>query len=159
MGLISRVSSRTYRNVLHIIAMVLYTGMTVGWLLLLHACYSAAIYKSEHGLPADIVIQTLVGALMCAVTTVWHYGRFESIVSSNDSETSTSDFLMAYKSTPGFMNLRHRGYFRLHKNEDAFKTESPVHRNQRASETENDDENDLPEHDPNGPQIQEIQEE
>merc|ERR1712131_477346 len=107
MGLISRVSSRTYRfPILKSKAMVLYTGMTVGWCLLLHACYSAAIYKSDQGLPADIVIQTLVGALMCAVTTVWHYGRFEYIVSSNDSETSTSDFLMAYKSTPGFMNLQ-----------------------------------------------------
>merc|ERR1712146_424696 len=124
MGLISRVSSRTYRITL---TMVLYTAMPLGWILLLHACYSAAIYKSEtSGLPSDIVIQTLIGALICAVTTIWHYGKFESIVSSNDSETKTSDFLMAYKSSPGFMNLRHRGYFYHHRN--AKFEDSPVHR-------------------------------
>merc|ERR1712183_68785 len=132
--------------------MVLYTAMPIGWMLLLHACYSAAIYKSDQGLPSDIVIQTLIGALICAVTTVWHYGKFDSIVSSNDSETSTSDFLMAYKASPGFMNLRHRGYFFKHQNEEAFNTESPVH---RRKVTEDDD--NLPEHDDNGPQIQEIE--
>ena len=136
--------------------MVLYTAMPIGWALLLHACYSAAIYKSEQGLPSDIVIQTLIGALICSITTVWHYGKFESIVSSNDSQTNTSDFLMSYKASPGFMNLRHRGYFYHHRN--AKFEDSPVHRRKVTEEEKEAEVQDLPEHDENGPQIQEIHE-
>ena len=141
--------------------MVLYTAMPIGWMLLLHACYSAAIYKSDQGLPSDIVIQTLVGALCCAVTCVWHYGKFDSIVSSNDSTTATSDFLMSYKASPGFMNLRHRGYFYNHKNDEAFNGESPVHRRKTTEDDDSQPKSEpptaVPEHDDNGPQIQEIE--
>jgi len=69
---------------------------------------------------------------------------------------------MAYKASPGFMNLRHRGYFYNHKNDEAFNTESPVHRRKTTEDTDVSQPKTptspaVPEHDDSGPQIQEIE--
>merc|ERR1712178_504182 len=83
----------------------------------------------------DVIWQTLIGALICAATTVWHYGHFESIVSSNDAETKTSDFLQSYKATAGFMYFRHRGYFRVHKDQVQDDYQPPA-RQEESAESE-----------------------
>ena len=82
-----------------------------GFLLLLHAAYSASLVKNAD-LPIDIILQTLIAFVLTAAGTVWHYGKFYSIVSSNDQETYTSDFLSKYKSSSGFMTFKHRGQCR-----------------------------------------------
>merc|ERR1712174_100677 len=121
MGLISRVSSRTYRNLEKKIETQTQTNKkmpTTGlacilsFTFLLYSAYSASQIPNDKPLPFDIVLQAFIGFIASSISVVWYYGNFKSIVSSNDQETATSDYLQKYKASMGFMTFNHRGRYR-----------------------------------------------
>merc|ERR1712060_637203 len=98
MGLISRVSSRTYRKKnIFLFKNMIGTSCILSFIFLLYSAYSASQIPNDKPLPFDIILQALIAFVSSSVSVVWYYGNFKSIVSSNDQETATSDYLQKNK--------------------------------------------------------------